>query len=128
MHQYTWAEDLPEGCPPPEAKPANGEIYYRLANNFPPTEKDFHSPKKLNPKRVLKQGECRARALSVFQTVAECNLVRNVCRVFRECLIVRITIDATFGLILYTPEDGATHYDWWLSKGCNPIPLCILAE
>lgn len=123
-----WAEDLPEGCPPTEAKLADGEIYYRLVNKFPPTEKDFHSPKKLNPKRVFKQGECRARALSVFKTVSECVLVKNACRVFRECLIVGIAMDSTLGLILHSPEDGATHHDWWLFKECNPIQLCTLAE
>lgn len=51
-----WFEELPEQCPPEDAKECNG-IYYRIANGNPATSTDFFSQKKI----TARQGFYRKR-------------------------------------------------------------------
>ena len=47
-----WFEELPEQCPPKDAKECNG-IYYRIANGNPATSADFFSQKRLQPDKIF---------------------------------------------------------------------------
>lgn len=63
-----WFEELPEQCPPEDAKECNG-IYYRIANGNPATSTDFFSQKKLQPDKVfIGKGidDCIVKSISLF--------------------------------------------------------------
>jgi len=53
-----WFEDLPENCPPNNAYSPNHDRFFRLAKQYPPTERDFFSHRKLYPmNRKIKHKE-----------------------------------------------------------------------
>ena len=67
----TYREDLPENCPPDTAiRIEQTTVFYRLIEEWPPTERDFDSVWELHPERHqrLRENECRAKGLSVFDT------------------------------------------------------------
>jgi len=67
-----WAEDLPHNCPPDAAIAPKSETFYRLVKQFPPTEDDFYSHRKLYPRKRFNTNECRIRSLSIFKSLDEC--------------------------------------------------------
>ena len=71
-----WAEDLPEGCPPPDAIAPGSEIFFRAVLTFPPTEIDFQSQRKQQPNKYY-SNECEARALSMFSTLEGCKQLKK---------------------------------------------------
>jgi hypothetical protein len=62
---YLWPTDLPDGCPPSDARVADGN-FYRLVRNDPPAPSDFSRPRD-QPRRTFSGNElCKASSLSIF--------------------------------------------------------------
>jgi len=120
------AEDLPEGCPPPDAMIPNGEIFFRAVLTFPPTEIDFQSQRKQQPNKFY-SNECEARALSMFSTLDGCKRLKKY-TYFKNHFIVSLILSKECGLIKENPSCiSETHYDWWLASKFDPISICTEA-
>ena len=118
---FNWAEDLPEECPPSDARKPNNEVYYRLVSVFPPSEKDFWSHRKIFPKRIFKTSECIARACSLSSTLKYCQDLTKLPGFVDKQKIVEIKLTPSSGLIKQT-GDGKCHFSWWRAHNFNPIP------
>jgi len=115
--QEEWAEKLPENCPPADAWPPVNQVFYRLVERYPPSDKDFYSQRRLNPDKPFRD-ECLARAVSVFACLRECASLRQLRR-HSQKIIVRLTPPADSGVIKRTFRSRG-HYSWWLKKNYNP--------
>ena len=71
LKENEWAEDLPSKCPPKTAIIPQYQTFYRLVKQFPPTEEDFYSHRKLYPNKYFKTNECRVHSLSIFSSLKE---------------------------------------------------------
>ena len=117
-----WFEELPEGCPPDDAYLPNNEQFFRLVEQYPPTETDFLSQRRLYPQKSFHTNECRARSLSMFSVLFECvNILKLPAH--RNKRIIQLKLPNKSGVILQTGR-AKTHYSWWRSKYYNPIPYC----
>ena len=66
-------------CPPEDAVPAFGIVYYLVFNN-PPLQKDFRPLVERNPgdwKRRSQSSKCRAHGLSVFRNIEDAIKLRE---------------------------------------------------
>ena len=115
-----FADTLPEGCPPGEASsPKSEHLVYRLVESNPPTEVDFTSHWKLYPhKRHTYSNECIARAVSVCQTVEQCQNLKSL-PTMRGKLACRVKITPEAGIILLNRKSG--HISWWLAMSFDPV-------
>ncbi len=107
----TYREDLPDGCPPPDAQELQAEFeVFRLVSTVPPTEVDFISQRAMKPDAVFRVEECLARGLSVWTTQSEAENAKRLPRL-RRMLICRVELSAGAGKIMQTfkPE----HRTWW---------------
>ena len=106
----TYREDLPENCPPQEAKPiAEPRKFFRLISDYPPVERDFDSVWKLQPERRRNLDPCQARGLSVFDTPVEAQR-RTSYRNLRDKVVCEVNITPQSGPLLMT---SSHHYTWW---------------
>lgn len=117
-----WAEELPPNCPPESAFAPKYEAFYRLVKQFPPSQEDFYSHKKLYPKKHFKTNECRAHSLSIFSDPNECAKLLKL-PLHKHKKIVQLTLPPESGVILPT-GNHPTHYSWWKTATYNPIPDC----
>ena len=127
-NKQIWAEDLPDNCPPEDAKSPKGEVYYRLVKYNPPKESDFFSQRKLNPEKKfnVKISECRAKSLSISSSMDRAKKALKL-PIFRRYSIAEIKLSIGSGVVKQTKSDalfGKFHYSWWKYKNFNPIPLC----
>ncbi|OAD24065.1 hypothetical protein THIOM_000085, partial [Candidatus Thiomargarita nelsonii] len=106
-----WAEDLPPKCPPEAAYAPNYETFYRLVKQFPPSEEDFYSHRKLYPEKSFNTNECRAKSLSIFSCFNECAKLLKL-PLHRHKKIVQFILPPESGVILQTGNNPA-HYSWW---------------
>lgn len=121
-----WFEDLPENCPPNNAYSPNHDRFFRLAEQYPPTERDFFSQRKLYPKKPFHTSACRARSLSIFAELFEClNLLKLPAH--RNKKVLQMTLLSESGAILQTGKVRA-HYSWWRSKQYDPVSNCEKIE
>ena len=107
-----WFEELPEQCPPEDAKECNG-IYYRIANGNPATSTDFFSQKKLQPDKVfIGKGidDCIVKSISLFSDRKEIEKRMKLPK-FRKGVIAEVRLEPKDGLIKKT--FGNAHYSWW---------------
>ena len=116
-----YREDLPNGCPPAEAKPLTMRLY-RLIRSFPPEESDFdsqwleHSEKQAEWENI----ECRAKGLSLFISLRVARQKAKGRRMLRkEVCAVKVTPES--GLVEQT---SGFHFTWWPLKDCNILALC----
>ena len=107
-----WFEELPEQCPPEDAKECNG-IYYRIANGNPATSADFFSQKRLQPDKIF-TGEgiddCIVKSISLFSDRKEIEKRLKLPK-FRKGVIAEVRLEPKDGMIKKT--FGAAHYSWW---------------
>lgn len=123
---YEWAEPLPDECPPDDAVPPEGEVYYRMVESFPPTETDFVSHRELYPNKHFSLGECQVRSCSVFTDHSRCADLTKLPR-HKDKMVVEFQLDRSSGVVLRTGTRQG-HYSWWRSRNFDPIPLCSLAD
>jgi len=107
-----WFEELPEQCPPKDAKECNG-IYYRIANGNPATSADFFSQKRLQPDKIF-TGEgiddCIVKSISLFSDRKEIEKRLKLPK-FRKGVIAEVRLEPKDGMIKKT--FGYAHYSWW---------------
>ena len=107
-----WFEELPEQCPPEDAKECNG-IYYRIANGNPATSADFFSQKRLQPDKIF-TGEgiddCIVKSISLFSDRKEIEKRLKLPK-FRKGVIAEVKLEPKDGMIKKT--FGYAHYSWW---------------
>lgn len=118
-----WAEPLPDGCPPPEAREPENEVYYRLVDDsVSPKPKDFFSTRKLKPDRNFGDvSECETLGLSVFDTLDACRGAGKL-RGLRHKQVAKVTLTPKCGVVLQTR--GPAHYSWWLKAAFDPVSIC----
>lgn len=119
-----WAEPLPINCPPQDAQSPNGNSYYRLIESLEPSEIDFLSHRMRWPDKKFSASECRARSLSIFDKIEECQKVRRF-PTKRGKKMIEIKLPNESGLIKNTSNN---HYSWWRSKVFNPIDFCTVLQ
>jgi hypothetical protein len=123
----SWAEMLPQDCPPTEAYPPNFEIFFRLVDNYPPSEYDFCSPRKKYPNKVFYNvSECITLSCSLQSRYEECDNLRNL-PIHKHQKVVQITLPPESGLIWRWPKKPY-HFSWWRVKNFNPTQNCIEAD
>lgn len=113
-----WFEELPEQCPPADAKRCDG-YYYRIANGNPATTEDFFSQRKLQPDRVFKGlgiNECITKAVSLFSQKEEAEKRLKLPK-FKKANIALVKLESKDGMIKKT--FGTAHYSWWRTKEFN---------
>lgn len=120
-----WAEQLPDGCPPPKAQPPNDSEFFRLVDRTPPAEKDFFSLRKLFPDRQFNATECQARALSVFDSLEQCENLRKLPNRKKQ-VVVKLKLPREAGVVLQTGKNK-NHFSWWLSQTFNPTTAVLAA-
>lgn len=109
-----WFEELPEACPPQDAFTPNQEKYYRLAENNPPEDKDFHSQRKCAQHAVFKGvPECIACSVSIWKDKERCLNIKKLPR-HKNKSVVELTLNREDGLLLQTFKPQ--HYSWWRSR------------
>ena len=115
MSTVNWPAFFPPGCPPPEAKDAQAEVF-RLVSANPPTASDFECWAQRNPKKYM--GDCKASGLSVFTAKADAlRLVRRVPGMSGK-LIALASLRQGAGKLMHTPSSGASsHHTWWTPAG-----------
>jgi hypothetical protein len=123
LKENEWAEDLPSKCPPKTAIIPQYQTFYRLVKQFPPTEEDFYSHRKLYPKKNFKTNECRVHSLSIFSSLKECAKLLKL-PLHKNKKIIKLTLTPESGVILQT-GNNPSHYSWWKKEKYNPIPYCI---
>ena len=122
-YETQYREELPDGCPPSNAKEiANETICYRLVNNDPPTDDDFRSQRTLEPNRDFSVSECRARGLSIFMQAADAARVAQRSRNLRGAKLAQLTLDEGAGYIKQT--GGRSHHTWWPYKAFDVLANC----
>ena len=109
MAGNSYLEELPESCPPADAS-RQMLTAYRIVEQFPPAEADFHSQRKKFPTRVFSLDECTVRACSVFDNVFDIGKKKKLL-VNRK--IVKFTIFPQDGMVKKTLSHG--HHSWWVS-------------
>lgn len=107
-----WFEELPEQCPPKDAKDCNG-YFYRIANGDPAQSADFFSQRRLAPEKVfMGKGidECIVRAVSLFANIEDAKKRLKLPK-FKNANIAIVELHSKDGVIKKTFADS--HYSWW---------------
>jgi|CXWL01.1.fsa_nt_gi hypothetical protein len=121
MSTKQYKEELPDGCPPPDAEEIQSIVFYRLVESIPPTEKDFLSLKALNPSKDQKY-ECEARAVSVsVELNGAVDLLKLPTQKGKK--IVQLNLDVNTGMHKRT-FSRPHHHSWWIYSTCDPLSYC----
>jgi hypothetical protein len=118
-----WLYQLPEQCPPSNARKESLDVY-RMVKTFPTTTEDWlpitelnkiNPPDKLNtPHREFDSfDDCCTHGLSVFTCLKAIRTKRKrLKKKFKDHKIVKGCINKNDGVILETYSDN--HITWWL--------------
>ena len=122
----TYAEPIPEYCPPGDAVQPQGMDVFRLVETVPPTEVDFQSHSVRWPETFGSRFDCDAWSLSVFTTRENLNRILGM-KVHRNKQIARLRLLPESGKVKQSGGDQA-HYSWWRFNGFDPIGICEVVE
>ncbi len=104
-----WFEPLPNQCPPGDATTPNG-VYFRVTETSQATCEDFWSHRKLNPDQKYNTNECRAMAVSVFDSSQAAQKLLLMER-HRHKVITAVKLDSNAGKIQKNGQPN--HFSWW---------------
>ncbi len=121
-----YKEELPEQCPPGDAFEPSENLVYRLVESNPPTQQDFFSHRKLWPQKEYHTDECRARSISVFFDIVECDLLRAL-PAHKTKKIAKVKVDESAGKMLSTGRDPS-HHSWWIYSGFEAHNNCEIVS
>lgn len=110
-----WANEYPAGCPPIDARSADGIRIFRFVKTFPPSDWDVKSHARRNPKKFGE--DCKAWGLSVFLSLQDLTHARALSGMFRTGFEVAAgAVPSGDGVIKRTPTGtmGARHHTLWL--------------
>ena len=116
-----YSEDLPEGCPPDEAKPQARRLY-RLIQTFPPSDSDFdsHWMERPDKREGWEDIECQAKGVSLF--ISSRAALQKAKRQGMSCTqVCEVNLTPESGPIKQTSN---IHFTWWPLKDCNILALC----
>ena len=118
----TFKEDLPDQCPPDDAKDQTLESVCRFFQ-FPVGDpKNFYSHHKLG-KPTGNAGECRAKSVSLFKAgVVPDVLAAKKTAFFKKCKISLLEVPSGAGL---SKEVGTGHIDWWPYSKFDPYSSVV---
>lgn len=120
-----WSEEMPDGCPPGSAAVAEeGKVFYRIVKSIPPTEDDFASMQKENPKRALRyKGTNKAFltcGISLFDDIEAVRKVQSKFKKFKGKPVVELTLRQRDGRVVRTSDH---HWTWWKTDDFD-ISIC----
>lgn len=126
VNNYLWPADLPEGCPPEDAKPGSG-WFFRFVNKNPVTAKDFIRPIDRPNADYADDERCSASALSLFADADDVTLAQKLVPGFKKRKVAQGELTPRMGVIKNTPMnvDGTrftSHYDWWVAADYTDLP------
>lgn len=110
-----WFEQLPEQCPPNDAKVCDGK-YYRIVNGNPAVSSDFFSQRKLAPQKIFRGNgidECIIRAVSLFGDAEDAKKRMKLPK-FKHSILAEVILLPEDGMMKRTFADS--HYSWWRTK------------
>lgn len=118
------SKQLPHDCPPPNAKPANGDFYrlIKSQHDFPCAE-DFRSWREHNEGKEPPHGitECQVCGLSVLQSLDDVRRLQKKVPGFRKDVVARGNLIPDLGLVKHTPTAKEnSHHTWWLCREAKP--------
>jgi len=114
-----YREELPEGCPPPDAIEIENEwIGYRFVSGTSPAPEDFDSHFRKDPSKRYPD-PCIAKALSLEADFAQARKRLELPK-FKNGSICQVTLDRGAGRIKQTGA-SRTHYSWWPYNGWGVI-------
>jgi hypothetical protein len=116
--QFSWAEQLPENCPPSDAFSPEGMDLFRLVSSNPPTIEDFYPNTQYNLNKYFRMSQCIQKSISLFATVDRLSNLQKLPR-HRDKLIAKVILYQKDGLITHTFSDPA-HHSWWRTTDFDP--------
>lgn len=122
MSAIQYKEELPDGCPPPDAEDIHDVVFYRLVKSHPPTEEDFTSLKAQNQTKNHKSHECEACALSVFVELSGAvELLKLPTQKGKQ--IAKLKLGSNTGKHKRT-FNRPHHHSWWIYNSFDPLACC----
>jgi hypothetical protein len=121
-----WFEELPEQCPEADARKPNGEVFYRLIENEVIKCQDFWSHRKIWPHKAFNTTECRARSVSIFETLPECEKLLLL-SFHEDKMIAEVNLTKDAGLVKRTGKQPG-HHSWWRSEAFDPVANARLIQ
>jgi hypothetical protein len=126
----SWPSYVPDGCPPPDAPEASGDVY-RLIKGDSPSPDDF-LPKVLEePDGDFTGKECMAGGLSVYRKKKDlARLLTLPTFKGKPWQVARATLSPAVGRLKPTPPRKIrnSHHTWWWPEGVDPTQLFVLDE
>ena len=109
-----------DNCPPEDAEPASGIVYY-LVRNDPPEEEDFIPGIEKHP-HVYAHGKkdevCQAHGFSVFRDINDALSAGKRYKSLRGAKTAVGVLTSECGLIKKTPSRSRkSHHTWWPPVG-----------
>jgi hypothetical protein len=112
---------LPDECPPSSAKELSSAIsFFRFVSTNPPTAQDFISYWHLFPQKRGSLPECKARAISIFETQQSCEKMKKL-TIFKGKIVCRVNLSIESGMV---ERDKPGHCSWWMAKDFDPLQHC----
>jgi hypothetical protein len=127
VNDYAWPDDLPNGCPPDSATPAEG-TFFRFINKRTPSAKDFVRPIDRPNADFSPKEQCAAAALSLYADPNDVTLAQRFIPGFKKKKVAQGALVPHMGVIENTPctQEGVqleSHHDWWVATGYTDLPL-----
>jgi hypothetical protein len=115
-------EHLPEGCPPKEAEPADGGIFYRLVIAEALDHRAFLSEQERGLTCPAHDKACQWAGVSLCRTRDDIEVPRKISpRKFAKARIARGTLTADLGVTQHTPRvKFQSHTTYWPFESAEP--------
>lgn len=121
-----WPDFFPEGVPPDNATPAEGDAF-RLVVSIPPSDSDFLSSIEDQPNRNFKDDQMWMACGVSFHRQLECSRrTRDRYRPLRNRRIAKGTLKSEHGVQLSTSGGGGSHFTVWRRNGLFIHPDFII--
>lgn len=126
VNDYSWPNDLPEGCPPSDATSADG-VFFRFINKNTPSARDFVRPVDRPNANYPPEERCEASAISLFAGADDVTLAQRLIPGFKKKKVAQGKLSPRMGVIKNTPMDYEgtrfeSHHDWWMTAEYTDVP------
>lgn len=118
----------PTQCPPSNAVPPDGRVYYRLVGSDPPTDADVRSHYELGIHPATAD-ECQLRGLSMLATYSKAVAYRRSYKRLRGRFIAAIRPSSGWGVLKAgTEPQSRAHVTLWLYEGTTRSEVVAALE
>lgn len=116
---------FPDGCPPDDAEPREGDFYVLGEKNLQPGDvpgrmtwqRPYEKPR---GEYYQQTDDCNAHSLSVFEDLSDIHRAREFSPFFRQKSIAVVGVTTRDGWFKRVPTvEGDSHHNWWT----NPYDL-----